>query len=97
LDFSRQRVDRWLWHARLMRTRPLAAALVASGHVRLNGRRIASPGRAIKVGDVLTIALSKGVKVLRVKDFCERRPGADAARSLYDDLRPFRATSLRTG
>ena len=85
---GRQRIDRWLWNARVVRTRVLAARLAASGHVRVNGQRIDAPGRAIRVGDVLTIALSARVKVLRVLAFAERRGGAEQATQLYDDLSP---------
>ena len=85
---GRQRVDRWLWNARVVRTRVLAARLAASGHVRVNGQRIDAPGRALHVGDVLTIALAARVKVLRVLAFAERRGGAEQAKQLYDDLSP---------
>ena len=85
---GRQRVDRWLWNARVVRTRVLAARLAASGHVRVNGQRIDAPGRALRIGDVLTIALSARVKVLRVLAFAERRGGAELAKQLYDDLSP---------
>ena len=85
---GRQRVDRWLWNARVVRTRVLAARLAASGHVRVNGQRIDAPGRALRVGDVLTIALAARVKVLRVLAFAERRGGYEQAKQLYDDLSP---------
>ena len=85
---GRQRIDRWLWNARVVRTRVLAAKLAASGHVRVNGQRIDAPGRAVRVGDVLTIALTARVKVLRVLAFAERRGGAEQAMQLYDDLSP---------
>ena len=88
MQADRQRVDRWLWNARVVRTRVLAARLAASGHVRVNGQRIDSPGRALRVGDVLTIALAARVKVLRVLAFAERRGGAEQAKQLYDDLSP---------
>jgi len=88
LSDERQRVDKWLWHARVVRTRSAAAALAASGHVRLNGARIDAPGRAVKVGDVLTIALDRQVRVLKVAGFSPRRGGAQAGRALYDDLTP---------
>jgi ribosome-associated heat shock protein Hsp15 len=88
LQDGRQRVDRWLWNARVVRTRVLAARLAASGHVRVNGQRIDAPGRALRIGDVLTIALSARVKVLRVLAFAERRGGAEQAKQLYDDLSP---------
>jgi ribosome-associated heat shock protein Hsp15 len=90
VESERQRVDRFLWHARVVRTRTLAAKLAASGHVRINGRRIDAPGRALKVGDVLTIATLGGARVLRVVAFAERRGGSAEARGLYDDLSPSR-------
>ena len=92
---DRQRIDRWLWNARVVRTRVLAARLAASGHVRINGQRIDAPGRAVRIGDVLTVALSSRVKVLRVRAFADRRGGADQAQELYEDLSP--ALEPRTG
>ena len=82
---DRQRIDKWLWHARLVRTRSDAAALVAAG-VRLNGRRITAAGHKVALGDVVTLALDRSVKVLRVEGFGERRGNAAAARALYRDL-----------
>jgi ribosome-associated heat shock protein Hsp15 len=83
---ERQRLDKWLWHARVVKARSSAAALVAAGHVRINGVREKAPGHAIKAGDVLTIGLDRSVRVLRVVGFAERRGDAAAARVLYDDL-----------
>jgi ribosome-associated heat shock protein Hsp15 len=88
VEGNRQRLDRWLWHARVVKTRALAAALAASGYVRLNGKRIAAPGRAVRPGDVLTIALTNSIRVLRVVDLAARRGGSEEAKRLYDDLRP---------
>jgi ribosome-associated heat shock protein Hsp15 len=85
---DRQRIDKWLWHARVVRTRSAAAALVGSGHVRINSRRIEAPGYAVKAGDVITVALDRTVRVLRVVAFMERRGGSEAARVLYEDLAP---------
>ena len=85
---DRQRIDRWLWHARVVRTRALAAGLASSGHVRVNGQRITAPGRAVRLGDVLTIALHDAIKVMRILGFAARRGSADQAKSLYDDLSP---------
>ena len=83
---DRQRIDKWLWHARVVRTRSDAADLVSSGHVRLNGQREKSPGHGVKAGDVLTIALDAGVRILRVIAFAERRGDAQTAHTLYEDL-----------
>jgi ribosome-associated heat shock protein Hsp15 len=85
---DRQRIDKWLWHARVVRTRQAAAGLAASGHVRVNGQRIDAPSRAVRPGDVVTVALDRTVRVLRVLGFAERRGSADDARALCADLEP---------
>ena len=83
---DRQRLDKWLWHARVVKARTSAAALVESGHVRINGVREKSPGHAVKPGDVVTIALDARVRLLKVTGFSERRGDANAARALFEDL-----------
>ncbi len=83
---ARQRIDKWLWHARMVRTRSDAAALVEAGFVRLNGKRIAAAGQPVRAGDVLTLALDRSVRVLKVEGFCERRGAAPAARALYREM-----------
>jgi ribosome-associated heat shock protein Hsp15 len=85
-DFERQRIDKWLWHARMVRTRSAAAALTAAGFVRLNGKRTTAASHPVRVGDVVTLALDRTVRVVRVEGFCERRGGPPAARALYRDL-----------
>jgi ribosome-associated heat shock protein Hsp15 len=85
---DRQRIDKWLWHARVVRTRSAAAALAGSGHVRVNGQRIDLPSRVVRVGDVVTVALDRAVKVLKVTAFAERRGSAESARALMEDLAP---------
>ncbi|HEX9469597.1 MAG TPA: RNA-binding S4 domain-containing protein [Bradyrhizobium sp.] len=87
---ERQRLDKWLWHARVVKARTSSAALIEAGHVRINGVREKSPGHAVKLGDVLTIALDNSVRVLKVAGFSERRGDAAAARVLYDDLQDSR-------
>jgi len=83
---DRQRIDRWLWHARLVRTRGDAAALAGAGYVRVNGARVAAPSRQVRTGDVVTVALDRRVRVLKVRGFVERRGPATAAQTLYEDL-----------
>jgi ribosome-associated heat shock protein Hsp15 len=85
-DLDRQRIDRWLWHARLVRTRVIAAALAGSGYVRVNGTRIDAPGRMVRAGDVITVALDRSVRVLKVKGFSVRRGPAGSGEALYDEL-----------
>ena len=85
---DRQRIDKWLWHARVVRTRTGAAALAAAGHVRINGRRVDGPSRAVRPGDVVTVALERTVRVLKVVAFAERRGSAADARALCELLEP---------
>ena len=83
---ERQRLDKWLWHARVVKARTSAAALVEAGHVRVNGVRETAPGHGVKAGDVLTIGLDRSVRILKVIGFSERRGDAPSARALYLDL-----------
>ena len=87
---DRQRIDKWLWHARVVRTRTAAAALVVGGNVRLNGERVSAASQAVRSGDVVTIALDRAVRILKVTGFAERRGDADAARLLCEDISPPR-------
>ena len=89
LSAERQRIDKWLWHARVVRTRTAAASLANEGHVRLNGERVTAASRPVKSGDVVTIALDRAVRIMKVTGFAERRGDADAARLLYEDLTPI--------
>lgn len=82
-----QRIDRWLWHARVVKTRTLAASLAASGYVRVNGRRIEAAAHIVRTDDVLTVALPGTVRVLRITHFSDRRGKAAAAALLYEELR----------
>jgi ribosome-associated heat shock protein Hsp15 len=87
-DAPRLRVDKWLWHARVVKTRTMAARLVWDGHVRLNGVRLDAPAKTVKPGDVLTVALERTVRVYRVLGLGERRGPASEAQALYQDLSP---------
>jgi ribosome-associated heat shock protein Hsp15 len=83
---NRQRIDRWLWHARLVRTRGAAAALAGAGYVRVNGTRIDAPGRMVREGDVITVALERSVRVLKVTGFRQRRGPGGSGETLYEEL-----------
>lgn len=83
-----QRLDKWLWHARIGRTRSIAAQLVSNGKIRVNRERITKPAYAVKLGDVITAAMGGRVLVLRVEGFAERRGSATEVRWLFTDLTP---------
>lgn len=85
-DLNRQRIDKWLWHARMVRTRSDAAALVQAGYVRINAAKVTAHGHPVRLGDVITLALDRSVRVLKVEGFSDKRGDAAAARKLYLDL-----------
>lgn len=85
---ARQRVDKWLFFVRVVKSRSLAARLVQAGRVRLNRVKIDHPAQQVKPGDVLTVTLEQRVIVYRVLGPGMRRGPADEARMLYEDLSP---------
>ncbi len=81
-----QRIDKWLWYARVTKTRTLAQKLAVSGHIRINREKIVNAARPVRIGDTLTIATAAGIRVLRVVATGERRGPAAEARTLYEEL-----------
>ena len=83
-----QRIDKWLWFARVIKSRTLAADAVTAGKVRINRTRVEKPSQLVKPGDVLTIALGAHVRILEVRAPGTRRGPATEAQMLYADLTP---------
>ena len=83
-----QRLDKWLWCARLTNTRTGAARLISDGKVRINSERVLKPSRLVHAGDVVTATHHERLSIVRVVDFTERRGPASIAQTLYDDLTP---------
>ena len=87
-DTGKLRIDKWLWFARVVKTRSAAAALCEDGSVRLNGTRVDQAHKAVRAGDVVTVALAGRVKVLKIMSLAERRGPYSEAQHLYEDLSP---------
>ena len=85
---SRQRIDKWLFFARVVKSRSLAAKLAVAGRVRINRDKASQASDLVKPGDVLTITLDRRILVYKVLDAGKRRGPADEARMLYEDLSP---------
>lgn len=83
-----QRLDKWLWRARLVKTRSLAAKLIEAGKVRVNGARVVKVSRPARLGDVITATVADRLMIVRVAGEAERRGPASSASLLYDDLTP---------
>ena len=85
-----QRIDKWLFFARVVKSRSLAQKLAVSGAVRVNREKISHSARLVRPGDVLTISVHDRIRVLKVLDSGERRGPAPEAALLFEDLTPSR-------
>lgn len=83
---QRQRIDKWLFFARMVKSRSLAARFVEEGRVRIDGDKISQPSRNIRPGDVLTLRFDRSVRIIRVLGIGERRGPYRQAVLLYDEL-----------
>lgn len=79
------RLDKYLWFARIVKTRAAAQALAEQGRLRLNGRVIDKSHAPVRVGDVLSFAVCGRVRVLEVEALPTRRGSPDEARGLYSE------------
>ena len=80
------RLDKWLFHARFIKSRGLAEELVAARRVRLNDQLVAKTHQLVRPGDRITLNEPRCVRVLRVLALGERRGPAVEARLLYEEI-----------
>ncbi|TGQ30461.1 MULTISPECIES: RNA-binding S4 domain-containing protein [unclassified Mesorhizobium] len=85
---GRQRIDKWLFFSRAVKSRSLAAKLVVAGRVRINRDKAAQASDMVRPGDVLTITLERRIFVWKVLGTGTRRGPAEEARTLYEDISP---------
>ena len=83
-----QRLDKWLWFARIVKTRTRATQLVCGGKVRVNRAKIDKASHTIRAGDVVTVTVKRRICVLEVLTTGQRRGPAPEAQGLYRDLTP---------
>jgi len=77
------RIDKLLWFLRLAKTRSMAQAMAEEGHIRLNSRRVDRAHQKVAAGDILTLPLGAGVRVIELIALPHRRGPATEARSCY--------------
>jgi ribosome-associated heat shock protein Hsp15 len=85
---GRQRIDKWLFFSRAVKSRSLAAKLVVAGRVRINRDKAAQASDLVRAGDVLIITLERRIFVWKVLGTGSRRGPAEEARMLYEDMSP---------
>ena len=81
-----QRLDKWLWHARFVRSRSLAAKLIEEGCIRVNRQRVIKAATCVRCGDVLTATLYGRVRVIEILAIGPRRGPPSEAQALYSEL-----------
>jgi ribosome-associated heat shock protein Hsp15 len=91
------RLDKFLWFARIVKTRSLAQTMAEGGRIRLGGRVVDRAHSAVRVGDVLSFAQRGEVRVLRVEALPARRGPPAEARALYSDLGATGPLTSETG
>ncbi|MFN3796820.1 MAG: RNA-binding S4 domain-containing protein [Sphingobium yanoikuyae] len=79
-------MDKYLWFARLSKSRSTAQKLAEDGHIRLNGRRIDRSHAPVRAGDLITFPHAAGVRVVRVIQLPTRRGPAPEAQACYEEL-----------
>ncbi|MBR3426890.1 MAG: RNA-binding S4 domain-containing protein [Bacteroidales bacterium] len=81
------RMDKWLWAARLYKTRSLAADAIKGGKVKVDGNLV-KPSREVKEGDVILVQIDQLHKVVEVKTVIKNRVSAKQVPEIYNDLTP---------
>lgn len=79
---DRVRIDKWLWAARMFRTRNAAARAVLGGRVHVNGERV-KPSKAIRTGDTIDVTIKADRRTLVVTEVADRRGPASEAVTMY--------------
>lgn len=85
MNAGTERLDKWLWFARFVKTRGLAQKLIERGQVSVNGTVAGKAGHAVRIGDRLVIVLGPVKRSVTVRGLGERRGPAEEARTLYDE------------
>lgn len=89
-QIQRQRIDKWLFFARIAKSRTLAQEWIEAGHVTVNGEKVRRPSADVKVGDKVEVTTRDRDLVLVVQAPGERRGPYEEARHLYEDQSPPR-------
>ncbi|MDS7598173.1 RNA-binding S4 domain-containing protein [Agrobacterium tumefaciens] len=92
---TRQRLDKWLFFARMAKSRSVAQGYIQSGLVRVNDTVVRQSSHMVKTGDRLDIRFERMDRVLIVKSGGERRGPYEEAKLLYDDITPPREAAER--
>lgn len=94
LPDDRHRIDKWLWHVRLFKTRSLAAEAVSGGKVKIDGERV-KPAREVRIGQLVSVTLPGRAIEVQVLDLPQRRGPASQAQVCYAETAESAAREAR--
>ena len=80
------RIDRYLYCIRLIKSRTLAQAVIETGYVRIDGKRVEKPSEDVRIGSVIALPLNDRVRVVRAVALPDRRGRPAEARLCYEEL-----------
>ena len=81
------RIDKWLWAARVFKTRSLAIEACRGGHVKIDGQAV-KPARDVRIGEIITATIGPMTKTVKVLGLIDKRVGAAAVKEFACDLTP---------
>ena len=90
-----QRLDKWLWYARFVKSRSLAAKLIEEGCIRVNRQRVIKASACVRCGDVLTASIHGRVRIIEIRALGYRRGPPSEAQALYSELSLAAAAEIR--
>ncbi|MEO6079039.1 MAG: RNA-binding S4 domain-containing protein [Steroidobacteraceae bacterium] len=93
-DDSGHRLDKWLWHTRLFKTRALATAAVNGGKIKVDGDRV-KPARQVALGDQMSVSIGERTIDIEVLKLPSRRGPAPEAYACYKETLASAARSIQ--
>jgi ribosome-associated heat shock protein Hsp15 len=84
-DRTKTRLDQWLWFARFVKSRSLAARLCAAGALAINGMPVKKPNQSVRIGDIVVLPQGGWQRTVRVLALGVRRGPATEASLLYEE------------
>ncbi|MAC61078.1 MAG: hypothetical protein CMN37_04230 [SAR116 cluster bacterium] len=85
MDKLNQRLDQWLWHVRIFKTRQIASKAIVSGHIKVNFNIISKTHYLIKVSDIIEISINNNFRTLDVLKFTNTRISSKEVDMFYFD------------
>lgn len=85
-DSHIQRIDLWMWHARIYKTRSISTKFIKLGHIRLNSCLVTKSAHAIKMNDILTFPWNEQIRVIKVLNLTKQRVAAKNISLIYQEI-----------